>query len=96
MPAAAEGLQMLLRGDRDLLDRVMRAADPYRTLEASPEDLAVIKLVTKALPSALEKFVLCDSSSHTYKSMGKVMVPRSPFTGRHRSAKPNPSASRSD
>jgi hypothetical protein len=42
----------------------MRAADLHRTLEASPEDLAVIELISEALPSALEKFVLCDSSSH--------------------------------
>ena len=64
MPTAAQGLQMLFRGDRDLLNWVMRAADLHGTFEASPEDLAVIKLITEALPSALEKFVLCDSSSH--------------------------------
>ena len=54
MPAAAQGLQMLFRGDRDLLNRVM-CSGSSPTLEASPEDLAVIELISEALPSALEK-----------------------------------------
>ena len=71
MTASTQGLKMLFRCDRDRLNRMGVATDLNRTLVTAPADQAVIELITEALYSALEEFVLGDSSSHVTECMGQ-------------------------
>ena len=62
---------MLFRCDRDRLNRMFVAANLNRALVTAPAHQAVVKLLTKALCSSLEKFVLGDSGSHAIECMGQ-------------------------
>ena len=71
MTASTQGLKMLFRSDRYRLNRMGVAADLNGALVTAPADQAVIELITEALDSALEKFVLGDSGSHATECMGQ-------------------------
>ena len=64
MTTASGGLQMLFRGDADLLHGMFAAANLDRALVAAVMNLALIKTVTKTLFGAFEKQVFGDPCSH--------------------------------
>ena len=74
---------MLFRGNRDQLNRMVLAADLNRALVAAPADHAVVKLSAKTLFSALEKFVVGDSSSHAIECMGQSRIQSDLVIRRH-------------
>jgi hypothetical protein len=64
MSATTCGLQVPLRSDGDLLNRVFAAANFHRTFEAPPLDAGVVELITEALFRPLQKGFLRDPCSH--------------------------------
>ena len=64
MSATTCGLQVPLRSDGDLLNRVFAAANFHRTFEAPPLDAGVVELITEALFGSLQKRFQRDPCSH--------------------------------
>ena len=64
MSATTCGLQVTLRSDGDLLNRVFAAANFHRTFEAPPLDAGVVELITEALFGSLQERFQRDPCSH--------------------------------
>ena len=66
MSATTCGLQVPLRSDGDLLNRVFAAANFHRTFEAPPLDAGVVELITEALFCSLQERFQRDPCSHGF------------------------------
>ena len=64
MPAAAGGLQVSFRSDRDFLNRVLAAADFHWAFVAPPLDAGVVELITEALFCPLQEGFQRDPCCH--------------------------------